>query len=149
VEKDNAFELYGCPIKHKFLQCTLKRPALKAHVCCLIFFVVPLYPNIKVQFNASSKKPICRVILATRPDPAALNPRSLPLFSDVHGICVTLTEKLLENEAPLVTAVSTTGELDERPMSTYTAKSPTLRQHVIASERMRNVSQVKINGTAD
>ena len=29
-------------------------------------------------------------------------------------------EKLLEKEAPLVTAVSTTGEFDDSPMSTYT-----------------------------
>ena len=33
---------------------------------------------------------------------------------------MTLTEKLLENVAPLVTVVSITGELLLKPMSTYT-----------------------------
>ena len=38
-----------------------------------------------------------------------------------HSICVTLTEKDLSKDWPEVTAVSTIGELLERPMSTYTA----------------------------
>ena len=46
----------------------------------------------------------------------------LPLLREVHSTCVTFTEKLLEKDAPLVTAVKTTGELEERPMSTYTAR---------------------------
>ena len=48
---------------------------------------------------------------------------TIPLLNDVHSTCVTLTEKLLENEAPLDTAVRTTGELDARPMSTYTKET--------------------------
>ena len=44
----------------------------------------------------------------------------LPRLSDVHSTWVTLTENDLEKLAPLVTAVRTTGELEERPMSTYT-----------------------------
>ena len=41
---------------------------------------------------------------------------------DVHSICVILTEKVREKEAPAVTTVSTTGLLLDSPMSTYTEK---------------------------
>ena len=43
-----------------------------------------------------------------------------PLARELHSICVILTEKVREKEAPAVTTVSTTGLLLESPMSTYT-----------------------------
>ena len=40
----------------------------------------------------------------------------------MHSTCVTLTEKLLEKEDPLVTAERTADWVEERPTSTYTGK---------------------------
>ena len=49
---------------------------------------------------------------------------SVPLFKEVQFICVTLIEKLLENELPLlVTTVNVIGLFVARPMSTYTANN--------------------------
>ena len=47
---------------------------------------------------------------------------NLPFISEEHSICVTLMEKLLEKEAPLVTTVSVIGALVASPMSMYTAR---------------------------
>ena len=43
-----------------------------------------------------------------------------PFASELHSIWVTFTEKEREKEAPAETTVSTTGELVDNPMSTYT-----------------------------
>ena len=48
---------------------------------------------------------------------------NLPRLKELHSICVTLIEKLRENEFPLETTVNVIGLLEARPMSTYTAKS--------------------------
>ena len=42
------------------------------------------------------------------------------LERESHSIWVTLMEKEREYEAPAVTTVKTTGEFDDKPMSTYT-----------------------------
>ena len=47
---------------------------------------------------------------------------NIPLARESHSICVTFTENEREKEFPAVTTVNTTGELVERPMSTYTGE---------------------------
>ena len=54
---------------------------------------------------------------------AELKPfKKIPLLSEVQSICVTLMEKLLEKEFPLLTTVKVIGLLVARPISTYTEK---------------------------
>ena len=48
--------------------------------------------------------------------------KKIPLLSEVQSICVTLMEKLLEKEFPLLTTVKVIGLLVARPISTYTEK---------------------------
>ena len=52
----------------------------------------------------------------------------VPLFKEVQSICVTLIEKLLENELPLlVTTVNVIGLFVARPMSTYTVNNKIIK----------------------
>ena len=48
--------------------------------------------------------------------------KTIPLLKEVHSICVTLMEKLRENEFPLDTTVKVMGFVEARPISTYTKK---------------------------
>ena len=61
---------------------------------------------------------------------------------------MTLTEKLLENVAPLVTVVSITGELLLNPMSTYTEEEEkNVVVHWLAGiNEMERVSELDARG---
>ena len=61
---------------------------------------------------------------------------------------MTLTEKLLENVAPLVTVVSITGELLLNPMSTYTEEEEkNVFVHWLAGiNEMERVSELDARG---